>query len=402
MFKNRITIVISTLFFFVLSGVMLVHSQTPTPASSGNSKELDDLNNKIKEYEAKVSELKSQGNSLSVQIEAMDNQIKLTEYRVNATKQEIMDITLDIDSATKRMKNLESSLTDVSKVLLNRVVATYKAGGYETLPVLLASDNFADALSRANYLRIVQAHDKQLLLNTQQARNDYANQKQIFEDKRKKIEALKTQLEGYTAQLDKDKAAKESLLKATKNDEKKYQDLLSKARSEYAGIQGILAGNGAETEAGPVSEGSRIASIIPGASCNSSGGHLHFIVSRNGATENPFSYLKSVDHNNCSGSSCGSSDGDSFNPSGSWEWPIGGPITMYQGYGSTWATRNSWVGRIYSFHNGIDIVGPSYDVKAVRAGTLYRGSYAGAGCRLPYVRVRHEDGLDTFYLHVYY
>jgi peptidoglycan hydrolase CwlO-like protein len=371
-------------------------------AQTSNSQQLDELNNKIKEYEAKVSDLKSQGNSLSSQIEAMDNQIKLTEYRINATKQQISDITDDITAAVKRMKNLEGSLTDVSKVLLNRVVATYKAGGDETLPVLLTSHNFANALSRANYLRIVQAHDKELLLNTQQAKNDYANQKQILEDKKKKVESLQAQLQGYTDQLDKDKAAKQSLLNATQNDEKKYQELLSRARSEYSAIQGILAGNGSEVEAGHVSEGDHIASIIPGASCNSGGAHLHFIVSRNGATDNPFGYLKGIDNTNCSGSSCGSGDGDPFNPSGSWDWPISGPITMYQGYGSTWAVRNTWVGNIYSFHNGIDIRGSSGDVHAVKAGTLYRGSYAGQSCRLPYVRVHHEDGLDTFYLHVYY
>jgi murein DD-endopeptidase MepM/ murein hydrolase activator NlpD len=62
------------------------------------------------------------------------------------------------------------------------------------------------------------------------------------------------------------------------------------------------------------------------------------------------------------------------------------------------------VGRIYGFHNGIDIIGPSPEIKAVRAGTLFRGSYVGsAGCSLRYVRVDHdENDLDTFYLHVNY
>lgn len=402
-------IIVSLVIAFSLGVFVYAQTETPTPtvtssASSNKSDQLKNLQDEIGKLEAKVSELRSQGQSLSSQISAMDSQISLTEARMNATKQEITDLTLDIDSANKRMQNLEGSLEEVSKTLLNRIVATYQIGGAKELQVLLSSDDVSDLASRANYLRLVQAHDKQLLYDMQQARNDYANQKLIFEDKKKKIEELKVQLEQYSAQLEVDKQTKKRLLDETKGQEQNYQRLLANARAEYEAIQNITAGKGIESEVRTVSQGERIASVISGPSCNSGGTHLHFIVSQNGSTHNPFSYLKPIDHNNCSGSSCGSNDGDSFSPSGSWEWPISGPIEFNQGYGSTWAVRNSYVGQIYSFHNGIDIHGSSLEVRAVQSGTLYQGSYTGgSGCRLRYVKVKHaEGGLDTLYLHINY
>lgn len=377
-------------------------AQTPTPTPD-KSQQTSDLQKQIEELENKVKDLQAQEKTLSSQISVMDNQIKLTQYRIDYTKQQINELTTDINTASEKITNLEGSLNNITKTMLGRIAATYQLSSIQPLQLLLSSTSFSDFITRTNYIRIVQAHDKKTIYNTVQARNDYENQKQIFEGKKQKVLALQTQLETYTKQLDDEKNAKQSLLRSTQNDERKYQDLLAKARAEYLAIQGIVSGNGSETEVGRVSQGQRIASIIPGASCNSSGGHLHFIVSRNGATENPFSYLKGIDYENCSGSSCGSSDGDPFNPSGSWDWPLNGPIEMNQGYGSTWAVRNTWVGRVYNFHNGIDITGSSYEVKAVQNGTLYRGSYAGSGgCRLPYVRVRHDDGLDTLYLHVSY
>ena len=76
---------------------------------------------------------------------------------------------------------------------------------------------------------------------------------------------------------------------------------------------------------------------------------------------------------------------------------------MNQGFGLTWAVKNTWVSSIYNFHNGIDIQGSSLDVRAVQAGKLYRGSYSGRNsCSLKYVRLHHNDGLDTYYLHVNY
>lgn len=409
-FNYSLVLLLLTIGFLTIVLTVSVQAQTPsqvsTPSPTGsqaNTKSVNELNDRISELQKKVNDLQSEGKTLSSQITVMDNQMKLTQYRIDATKEELSQLSKDIDTTSGKIDSLDGALDKITKTLISRINASYQMGAIQPLSLLLSANNFSEFISKINYVRIVQANDRKLMYNTVQARNDYENQKEIFEGKKEKVLSLQTQLEGYTKQLDTEKNAKDSLLKATKNDEKVYQNLLSKARSEYQAVVSIIAGNGAESVVGTVGMGERIASVIPGSSCNSNGGHLHFIVSRNGAAQNPFSYLKPIDHENCSGSSCGSGDGDAFNPSGSWDWPLNGPIRMTQGYGSTWATRNTWVGRIYSSHNGLDINGSSNEIKAVQPGTLYRGSYGGSGgCRLPYVRLRHEDGLDTFYLHVYY
>jgi peptidoglycan hydrolase CwlO-like protein len=230
------------ILFFIFSTVLLISStayvfaQTETPTPTPDSAQVNDLQKRISELEGKVSELRSQEQTLSSQIGAMDNQIKLTEYRIDATKQQITDLTLDIDSATKRMDHLEESLGEVTKTLMNRIVATYQIGSAPPMQILLASGNVNDLVSRANYLRIVQAHDKKLLYDTQQAKNDYANQKLIFEDKKRKIEALQTQLEDYSKELDVQKEEKKRLLADTQGSEATYQRLLSEAKAQLAGF----------------------------------------------------------------------------------------------------------------------------------------------------------------------
>jgi hypothetical protein len=324
----------------------------------------------------------------------MDNQIKLTEYKIEATQEQATSLILDIDTATKKISGLEKTLNNLAEVLANRIVATYQAGTIQPFQILLTSSNASDFFKKLNYLKIAQEHDKKLVYETQQAKVDYANQKIIFEEEKKEVEALQKQLEAYTAQLSQEKQGKQKLLDDTKGNEANYQKLLAQARAEYLQIQGIVAGNGVETEVGSVNQGQTIATVISGASCNSTGSHLHFTVSRNGSAESPFNYLKSVDYTNESG-------GDSFDPHGSWDWPLDPPIDFNQGYGDTWFVRTY---HAYSSHNGIDIAGSSSSVKAVKSGTLFRGSYSGSGgCSLRYVRVHHaDDGLDTFYLHINY
>lgn len=246
--KKKVSVIFA-LVIFGLSGVF-VHAQTsPTPSSapastSSDASTIEQLNQKISDLQQKVSDLKSQGDTLSSQIGVMDNQIQLTQYRINATQQQIMGLTMDIDSASKRMGSLENSLTNVTKVLLSHIVATYQAGSASDMQVLLSSSDISDMLSKENYLRIVQEHDKQLLYDTQQARVDYANQKKILEGQKKQVETLNTQLQQYTQDLNSQKAAKQNLLTQTQGDQAHYQQLLEDARAQVNAFKSFTTSSG--------------------------------------------------------------------------------------------------------------------------------------------------------------
>lgn len=370
---------------------------TPTSAQSQNSEKLSDLKNQIADLESKLAAAQSKEKSLNSEIAVLDNQIKLTDLRINATKEEIGELTQDIESATGRIDKLEGSLDDITKVLINRVVATYQIGTIEPLEVLVASEDMTDFLHRANYLKVAQENDKKLMYNTVQAKNDYENQKNIFEGKKAKIEALKAQLEDYTAQIEKDKAAKNDLLLVTKNDEKRYQELLAIARAERAAFEGAFA---LKLENGtPVKQGDPIAVIgNSGAPYCSTGPHLHFTVKKNGSLENPGNYLRSGANFNYSYDSGEYDYYGTISPSGSWDWPLFEPVVINQGYGS-----HGYARAFYSngLHDGWDMTSnASATIKAPKDGTLYKGTTSCRGAAMNYVAIEHADGVVTWYFHV--
>lgn len=357
----------------------------------------------IEEYNKMISEKKGQQKTLASAITLINNQMYLTTAQIVKAEEQIVALEFEIDELGKKIIILDQDLDETVNILNSRVEETYKRMQMPSVYLLLVANKFSQFFSQLNYIKSAQTHDKEVLYAMEQARLNYDNQKQLKEKKQDEAEKLRGYLESQKKMLDQQKAIKQDLLITTKNDEKKYQQLLAQARAEFEAIQAIIAGKGDEEKAKDVKAGDVIASVITGSSCNSSGTHLHFTVSQKGVALNPFNYLKSVDHENCSGpGEC--SEGDPFNPSGSWEWPLSPKIRMNQGYGSTWAVRNTWVGQIYNMHNGIDIIGSSNSVKAVADGVLYRGSYGGSGgCRLRYVRVEHKDSdLETYYLHVNY
>jgi peptidoglycan hydrolase CwlO-like protein len=378
---------------FILVLLLTVNFFTAFVNAETDTERLQRLADEITAYENELKRLSAEANTLANLVAQFNAQIKLTQLKISQTEEKIVLLG-------GRIEQLEASLKALNSAYIERVSKTYKMSRFSEGYLLFFSlPNITDAINSFSYLKKIQTADISLLGRLEKAQN-------LYQEEKSGQEALQKELETQKISLSLQKSLKAKLLEQTKNDEKKYQALLASAKAEFEAIQAIVSGKGTEEMIRHVSESEKIATIIDGASCNSSGSHLHFIVADNKVVQNPFSFLRSgIAYQNCSGSSCGSSDGDAFNPTGSWNWPINDSIKFFQGYGATWAIRNSWVGKIYSFHNGIDVNSESSkDVKSVKAGTLYRGSYTGYNsCRLRYVKVDHDDsGVETFYLHINY
>ena len=376
---KKITIFVVLFFLITFS----VHAQDTT-----------DLQKKISDYQAKLQQLKLQKGTLSSQIQYMDTQAYLTGLQINQTEQKITGTGKEINLLGSRIERLDQSLDYLSKQLIQRIVEGYKKRPFSILSLILDNKNANDFLNQVKYQKTAQTNNQKLLYTVQETKTNAEEQKKLREVKKTELDQLNKNLEQQKIDLGYQKLTKQRILADTQNDEQTYQNLLARAQAEYAAIQGIVSGAGTETLIREVKKGDVIASIISGPSCNSSGAHLHFIVQDGGSVQNPFNYLKDVSHVDYT-------NGDSWSPSGNWDWPISPAIEFNQGYGETWSVRNTWVGNIYRFHNGIDIFGSSYNVYAVADGTLYRGSYA-IRCTLSYAKLVHKDSnITTLYLHTY-
>ena len=230
------------LVFFSLR-IVFAEDVTPTP-EPGNNPQAEELQKKINDLQSKISELEGQKKTLSSQISVMDNQINLTELKVQSTQAQISDLALNIDTADKKIDKLEGSLDKLSEVLINRIKETYVVGSSSRFQILISSNSVDDFVKRANYLRIAQAHDKKLIYDTVQARNDYETQKDIYSDQKTKAEQLQAELSNYQSQLESEKQAKATLLAETEGSEANYQRLLSQAQAQLAAFSNFAQSQG--------------------------------------------------------------------------------------------------------------------------------------------------------------
>jgi len=397
--KKAISLFILLLIVGIITSLRSPYLSAQTPdASNAETTSTDDaqkseLQNKIAEYEKKLTEVRAQKNTLAAQIDYMDTQMYIAQLRMDETEQKIKNSEKEINVLGVRIVSLDTSLDKLSKQLLERIVAGYKNRDVTLVDILLDSNNTSKLVNRLKYYDLARSRNQKSLLQVQEAKSNFVEQKDLREKKVEQLDELQTILQQQKVALDQQKDQKQKILADTQNSESVYQSLLQQAKAEYAAIQQITSGGGTETEMRSVAKGETIASVIPGKSCNSNGSHLHFIVKEGASVVNPFSKLRPVDYVN-------DSNGDAFDPSGSWDWPLPPSIVMHQGYGNTWFVRTyGW----YPAHNGIDITGSSKSVSAVSDGILFKGNYSGFnGCALSYVRLQHKDSnISTLYLHVY-
>lgn len=234
-----------TLLYFA-QGVIPSHAQetptpTPTPTTGptptpDNSGAINDLQNKIKDYQSKINDLQSQEKTLSSQIGIMNNQISLTQLKIQAAKAQLAQMEKDIEVTKKRTKDLEKNISATTKALIGRIGATYQVGRIDPWQVFLTSNNITNFLTRLTYLRLVQANDKKNIYAAQQNKANYESEKNVLEEKQQAEEVVKKELEGYTTQLNQDKAVKQALLDVTKGNAANYQKLLAAAQTQLSGF----------------------------------------------------------------------------------------------------------------------------------------------------------------------
>ena len=376
----------------ILTAFFLVITLLNFTLKNSYSAECDNKNGteRINCLEQLITQGQQQANNLDSEIRLLDNKGRLTESQIIETETKIESTQKELEVLGDRIEGLDESLDYISRLLLEKIVQSYKQRETSLFTLLFNSNNTSELLSKIKYVKTSRDNNQRLLIQVQEAKSNFEEQKTLREEKKVELDQLEIQLIYQKKLLDQQISQKEIILKDTQSNNSRYKQLLQQALSEYQAVQQAIATG---SKIGPVKKGDPIALVgNSGYPSCSTGAHLHFEVRQNGTWINAENYLSSKAVND-------EQNGSTNLGGGSWDWPLSDPIIISQRYGITpWSWRYKYSNGI---HTGIDMWSKGSDViRAPADGILYSSSQ-GCGSSIINIKyIEHENGLVSFYLHV--
>jgi len=217
--------------FLAASGYALVtsHAYAADLRASIESKaqELLQINREIQEAQGKINETQRQQSSLK-------NEIRRIDYSINQLNLGIRSSQIGIEKLGLELSDLQASIDEISASIANRKLAIAKLlrALYEKdregfLPVMLNNISLADALRETQSIANLNAGLGFEVKSLQVLNADLGVKFQLTSEKKYRVEVENKNLQNRRVIVQDQKSERESILTATKNQEKVFASLLS-------------------------------------------------------------------------------------------------------------------------------------------------------------------------------
>ena len=236
----------SLLFFLFISNknIPAVECELGINLSGRSQEELQEIKAKCEE---KISQLAKQRNTLASEISYIDTQIYLTNLKVAETENKIEQTEKEIGLLNERIEGLDESLNKLSKLLLKKIVVDYKNKRISLLSIFLEADRIDDLVNRIKYIKTTRENNQKLIIQVQNAKINFEEQKKLREEKKVELDNLKLLLAKQKTDLLNQQNAKRKLLADTQNSEAVYQQILTQAQRQLAAFKSFVQQSGAAT-----------------------------------------------------------------------------------------------------------------------------------------------------------
>ncbi len=349
--KNKLSlkfIILSIITLFLVFGFLYKNADASIidnlkKSIAENNKKIEELKKQAAEYDKKLHSTTKQKNTLKNQINILENEIYHLNLNVKKTQGEIVEASLTIDLLNEEIEEKTKSIFNLKKQMAGILQLIYEKDKINLFSVMLSSKNFSQALGQKEYLNNLEREVTANLAEIKKLKISLKDNKTKQELKRASLYDLNNELSDQKKITNNKKLEKNSFLKETKNQESRYQKILSDLNKQRKNV---------EKEIGNLER--KLKDAIDKSKLPKGKGIL--------------------------------------------KWPLD-KIRITQGYGMTdFAKKGTYNG---NGHNGLDIAGSTgTTVHAASGGEVIGVGNNGRYAYGKWIAIKHDNGLITLYAHM--
>ena len=253
--KLKITLRSLFLFLLLLTNYQLLitnySSASVQDEIANRQKQIEELQRQIDEYQKQIEASQSTSRTLESEIKGLNAkigqlglEIRSLELSINKTTFEIGETEEKIDDATDKIAKHRNALGQYLKI-------AYEADNKNLTEILLKNANISDFFTDLNNIRINQENLRASISNIRTLKVDLEERQNELEDKKTDLEKMRRLQELEKRALDGNKSQKNKILKETKGQENKFQELVKRSQKNIEAIRSqvtYLQQNGVSAE----------------------------------------------------------------------------------------------------------------------------------------------------------
>ncbi len=232
-------------FTAIIFLVLILSITLPRPIFATQSEEerklleqqLSDLENQITQQETAIGNLQTKGKTLQSEINRLNANIKKLNLQIKAVNIQLVQLDGQIVANQDQIKVTENKISFNKNALGEAVEAVYENSQQNLIEVLLRNPKLSDFFGDINNLLSVQDGLSVTIDQINALKSDLVNQKEILSLKRTDVSALEAYQNSQRAGIESVKNEQSNLLKSTKGQEVKFQELLQTSKKTAAQIR---------------------------------------------------------------------------------------------------------------------------------------------------------------------
>lgn len=217
-------------------------------ATSGDlsqvSESIDDLKQQQKQSQEELDALSEENAILSDELRTLNDQLSSLAASLSDLSDQQSALAKEIASCNQELADAQASYDEAYQAMKIRIRYFYEQGNDSVLSVLLSSKNFADFLTRAQFVEDIYAYDRTMLTELSALQNtitqkqtqladDQASLSSLAQSQQETLEQVQSVLHDLTAQMD----ANDQKIATTEDAIQEQEEQLAKQRAYEAQLE---------------------------------------------------------------------------------------------------------------------------------------------------------------------